>query len=121
MENEVGYILRRGPDTVRLPDVSWIAADRADAEPIPGFPEGAPALAIEVKSPTDTYAEMERKGQRWLDYGCRLVWVAYPERRTIAIYRPGQPPETLGENDTLDGGELLPGFSVPVRRIFGLP
>ena len=118
---EVGYILRRNPDTVRLPDVAWISGERAARPPLPGFPEGAPDLAVEVKSPTDTYAEMERKGQRWLEFGCRLVWVAYPERRTIAVHRPGLPPVTLGEDDTLDGGELLPGFSVPVRRIFGRP
>ena len=120
VENEVSYILRRGPDTVRLPDVSWIAANRADAD-ITGFPERAPDLAIEVKSPTNTYAEMERRGEMWLEYGCRMAWIAYPERQTIAIHRPGQPPETLGVADTLDGGELLPGFSIPVRRIFGLP
>ena len=121
VENEVGYILRRGPDTVRLPDVSWIAAHRADAEPIPGFPDGAPDLAIDVKSPTNTYAEMARRGEMWLEYGCQMAWIAYPERQTIAVHRPGQPPETLGVDDTLDGGELLPGFSIPVRRIFGLP
>ena len=119
--SSVGYILQRNPDTVRLADASWVSARRDPPEPLPGFPEGAPDLAIDVKSPTNTYAEMAGRGEMWLEYGCRLVWVAYPERRTITIYRPGHPPVTLGEDDTLDGGELLPGFSVPVRRIFGLP
>ena len=118
---EVGYILRRNPDTVRLPDVAWISGERSTRPAIPGFPDGAPDLAIDVKSPTNTYAEMERRGEMWLEYGCQMAWIAYPERQTIAVHRPGQSPETLGVDDTLDGGELLPGFSIPVRRIFGLP
>ena len=119
--SSVGYILQRNPDTVRLADVSWVSTRRDSPEAIPGFPEGAPDLAIEVKSPTNTYAEMARRGEMWLEYGCRMAWIAYPERQTIAVHRPGQAPETLGVDDTLDGGALLPGFSIPVRRIFGLP
>ena len=54
----------------------------------------------------------------WLSYGSREVWVADPERVTITVYRLYQEPVTLTEDDTLEGGDLLPGFAVPVWQLF---
>ena len=54
----------------------------------------------------------------WLSYGSQQVWVEDPERTTVTIYRPGAAPVTLGEDDTLGGGDLMPGFTTPVWRLF---
>ena len=114
---EPGYFLERDPDTVRAPDVAWIAPGRIPAG-TRGYPALAPDLAVEVKSPGNSYAELAAKAGMWLSYGSREVWVADPERVTITVYRPYQEPVTLGEDDTLEGGDLLPGFAVPVWKLF---
>ena len=114
---EPGYRLERDPDTVRAPDVAWIAPGRIPPG-TQGYPELAPDLAVEVKSPSNSYAELAAKAGMWLSYGSREVWVADPERVTITVYRPYQEPLILGEDDTLAGGDLLPGFSTPVWRLF---
>ena len=114
---EPGYFLERDPDTVRAPDVAWIAPGRIP-QGTRGYPELAPDLAVDVKSPGNSYAELAAKAGMWLSYGSREVWVADPERVTITVYRPYQEPVTLGEDDTLEGGDLLPGFAVPVWKLF---
>ena len=114
---EPGYRLERDPDTVRAPDVVWIAPGRIPAG-TQGYPELAPDLAVEVKSPGNSNQEMAAKSGMWLSYGSREVWVADPERVAITVYRPNAAPVTLGEDDVLDGGDLLPGFSVPVWQLF---
>ena len=114
---EPGYRLERDPDTVRAPDVVWIAPGRIPAG-TQGYPELAPDLAVEVKSPGNSNREMAAKARMWLSYGSREVWVADPERVAITVYRPNAAPVTLGEDDVLDGGDLLPGFSVPVWQLF---
>ena len=114
---EPGYRLERDPDTVRAPDVAWFAPGRLP-EGIQGYPELAPDLVIEVKSPSNSNPEMASKAAMWLSYGSQQVWVEDPERTTVTIYRPGADPVTLGEDDTLDGGDLLPGFTTPVWRLF---
>ena len=114
---EPGYRLERDPDTVRAPDVAWFAPGRLPPG-IQGFPELAPDLVVEVKSPSNSNPEMAAKAMMWLSYGSRQVWVEDPERVTITIFRPNTAPVTLGEDDVLDGGELLPGFSAPVWSLF---
>ncbi len=111
---EPGYRLEFAPDTVRAPDVAWIAPGRVP-EGTQGFPNLAPDLVVEVVSPGQNLAE---KAAMWLSFGSREVWVANPDPISITRYRPGQTPEVLGEDDVLDGGDLLPGFSVPVWRLF---
>ena len=111
---EPGYWLEFAPDTVRAPDVAWIAPGRIP-EGTQGFPNLAPDLVVEVVSPGQNLAE---KAATWLSFGSREVWVANPDPISITRYRPGEDPEVLGEDDVLDGGDLLPGFSVPVWRLF---
>ena len=114
---EPGYHLDFEPDTVRCPDVAWIAPGRIP-EGTQGYPNLAPDLAVEVKSPGNSNPEMAAKAWMWLSYGSQQVWVADPERSTVTIYRTGTEPQTLGEDDELTGGDLLPGFSTPVWRLF---
>ena len=114
---EPGYLLEIGPDTVRAPDVAWIAPGRI----LPGgsgYPYLAPDLAVEVKSPSNSNPEMRRKAAMWLSFGSRQVWVADPEHTTLTRYAPGVAPVVLREDDTIDGGDLLPGFTAPVWSLF---
>ena len=112
-----GYRLERNPDTVRAPDVAWFAPGRIP-QGTQGYPELAPDLAVEVKSPSNSRRELAEKAAMWLSFGSREVWVADPETVTITVYRPGVDPITLCPDDELDGGELLPGFSTPVGPLF---
>ena len=114
---EPGYLLERDPDTVRAPDVAWIAPGRIP-EGTQGYPDLAPDLAVEVKSPGNSNPEMAAKAAMWLSYGSREVWVADPERTTVTVFRPGATPVSLEEDENLDGGDLLPGFSTPVWLLF---
>ena len=114
---EPGFRLATEPDTVRAPDVAWIASGRIP-EGTQGYPELAPDLAIEVKSPSNSNAEMGEKASMWLAFGSREVWVLDPENSSVIVRRGYSPPVVLSENDVLDGGDLLPGFSVEVWRLF---
>ena len=111
---EPGYRLEVAPDTVRAPDVAWVAPGRI-APGTQGFPHLAPDLVVEVQSPRQNLTE---KALMWLHYGSREVWVAAPSRISVTRYRADAEPVTLYEDDVLDGGDLLPGFRVPVWRLF---
>ena len=117
VSGEPGYLLEIGPDTVRAPDVAWIAPGRIP-EGARGFPNLAPDLVVEVKSPGNSYAEMRRKAEMWLSFGARQVWMADPEHTAVTRYIPGGAPVVLGEDETIDGGDLLPGFTAPVWSLF---
>ena len=114
-----GYILERNPDTVRSVDIALTVEGRIPPG-TKGFPELAPDLCIEAAYTRDATARrlLADKAQMWLDHGAREVWVLNPEDTTITRYRPGMPPVTLGADDILDGGDLLPGFSIAVWQLF---
>lgn len=119
VSTEAGFVLARDPDTVRAPDVAFVTAERTAAQERPeGFFEGAPDLAVEVVSPTDAGEAIEAKVLDYLDAGTRQVWVVYPRRRTVRVVESRQVSRILGADDTLDGGDLLPGFAVRVGELF---
>lgn len=116
---ECGYVVRRNPDTVRGPDTSFVSSERLAAWDAKGpFFEGAPDLAVEVLSPSNTRREIEEKVEEYLAAGGREVWVADPATRRITVHRPGEEPRELGPEETLDGGDVLPGLTVPVADLF---
>ena len=78
----------------------------------------APDLAVEVRSPDNTLAELSVKANEYLEAGARMVWIVDPPTRTVQVMRPGRPAVTLSLDDVLDGGDVLPGFSLPVSRLF---
>ena len=118
---DTGFHLARTPDTVRAPDISFVTKERVlDVGLTTGFWPGPPDLAGEVVSPSDSMAEVQSKAQEYLRKGVRLVWVVLPEKRAVAVYRPGAPSETLSEHDVLDGGEVVPGFRYPLARLFAV-
>jgi len=73
---------------------------------------------VEVLSATDRRSAALSKCGWWLEAGTSLVWLVDPERRAVTVFTPDEPPCILGEGDTLDGGEVIPGLSVPVADIF---
>lgn len=119
MTGEPGFKLESNPDTVRAPDIAFVARDRIPADGIPkAFWRGAPDLAVEVLSPTDVRRDVDEKIEQYLRFGVKHVWFVEPSPRRITVHRPGKPPRVLYEADTLDGGDLLPGFSCPLSRLF---
>jgi Uma2 family endonuclease len=118
---ETGFKLKSNPDTVRAPDVSFIRRERVEEiGETEGFWLGAPDLAVEVNSPGDRIGEVEEKVQEWLSAGARSVWVVSPKLRVVTGYRSLTDISTLTEKDTLDGGEVVPGFQFPVAELFAL-
>lgn len=116
---ETGFKLASDPDTVRAPDVAFIRRERVGAVgDAGGYWPGAPDLAVEVISPGDTYTEVEEKIFDWLDAGTRMVMVVNPRRRLVTVYRSLAGIIILTENDTLDGGDVVPGWTLPVRDVF---
>lgn len=110
-------MLLRAPDTVLAPDVAFIAGERWPAE-TSGFVELAPDLAVEIVSPSNSPGEIERKVAIYLRAGVRSVWVVYPTERQVVVHMPSHPPAVFREGDQIDGGEVLPGLSLPVAEIF---
>jgi Uma2 family endonuclease len=117
---EAGYILRRGPDTVRGPDVSFISVMRLPPDQIPEqFISGAPDLAVEIVSPTSRWSEVEEKVEDYFAGGARLVWVVTPRERRVVVRYPDRPPRTLAVDGVLDGEDVIPGFALALREPFG--
>jgi Uma2 family endonuclease len=117
---EAGFVLRRNPDTVRGPDVSFVSHARIPRGRLPvAFIPGAPDLAVEILSPDDRPAEVADRVADYLEAGTKLVWVCDPARRAVTVHRPGLPPETVSSDGWLDGGEVLPGFLCAVWTVLG--
>jgi Uma2 family endonuclease len=117
-DSSTGYVLARGPDTVREPDVSFVCTERLERQDLDSFLEGAPDLAVEVLSPGNTAAEMREKMADYFGAGCRVVWIVDPLHRSVTVHRPDAGPAILTEDDMLMEDEVLPGFRVLVREIF---
>jgi len=119
---DTGFVTSVDPPTVRGPDIAFFAVEGAPTEEmLKGFRTGGPDLAVEVLSPSNTASEIREKVLEYLAAGTQLVWVVDPRTRTVTAYRSRDDIRLLTESDTLEGGDVLPGFTVPVARIFALP
>ena len=117
--SDSGVWLERDPDTVREPDIAFTSVDRLPlGEDLPGYAEVAPDLVVEIVSPSDSRREVYDKAQMWLHHGVRLVWVVHPDTRTVHAHHQSGAFATLGEHDSLNGMDVLPGFSCPVSAVF---
>jgi Uma2 family endonuclease len=116
---ETGFMLARNPDTIRAPDVAYVRREQvlAVGDTDDWWP-GAPDLAVEVLSPEDSYSKTREKVALWLGAGARLVLVVDPRRRIVEVHRPGMSPLELTEADAIDRGDVVPGWSLPVARLF---
>lgn len=116
---ETGFRLASDPDTVRAPDVAFVRAERVEeaGDPESYFP-GAPDLAVEVISPTDRYSDVLAKVGDYLNAGTRRVVLVDPQNRTVSVFAADGERADLTEGDVLDGGDVVPGWTLPVRDIF---
>lgn len=112
--------LRLVPDLVRIPDVSFISWDRLPDRRIPAerLPDLTPDLAVEILSEGNTPAEMDRKLHDYFSSGTRLVWYIDPRQRMVRVYTSPDDCDELSELQTLEGGAILPGFSLPLAQLF---
>jgi Uma2 family endonuclease len=116
---ETGFLLEQNPDTVRAPDVAFVRRERLEkAGPVEGYWIGAPDLAVEVLSPSDTVRRIEGKVAQWLESGSRIVWVVSPQIYTVTVYRSITEIVVLTKKDILDGSDVVPGFEIPIAEIF---
>jgi len=114
---EAGGYIMSGEDTYN-PDVGYISKERLPEEP-PREAPVPPDLAVEVKSPTDSKRKMRLKAEKYLAYGTNIVWLIFPKERMVEVYKSGEEDvENIGIDGTLDGGDILPGFTLKVRDIF---
>jgi Uma2 family endonuclease len=118
---ETGFIVERDPDSVLGADVAFISHERlAKIENPDKFGPFAPDLAVEVLSPGNRPGEITEKVALYFGAGARAVWVFNPKKRTTAVYASPTDVCILSENDTLDGGEVLPGFTLELSKLFAV-
>lgn len=127
--NNLGFLFpadgmfRFKPKMVREPDICFVPWERV---PPVGFPNRTidsviPTLAVESLSPSNTRKEMILKREVYFQAGVELVWMVDPDSETVEVYTSESDFTKLTHTDSLDGGTVLPGFSLPVARIFTLP
>ncbi len=114
---DTGFKIRSDPDTVRAPDLAFIGRDRVLRIPDRGYAELAPDTVSEVLSPDDTPGEVLAKVADWLDAGTRLVWIIDPKRVEAHVYRDDGSLSILDASESLDGEQVLPGFTCSLREI----
>jgi len=112
---ETGYQL--SPETVRIPDVSFVLADRMREIDLDSRIQGAPALAIEVVSPTDLAEDLTQKVKQYLAAGSKAVWVFYPKTREVQVFRADGGSFFRREHETLEDPDLLPCFSLDLKAV----
>jgi Uma2 family endonuclease len=105
---------------VRMPDVAFISWDRIPGRKRPKkpVPHLTPDLAVEVLSTSNTPAEIRRKLGEYFHAGVRLVWVVDPKKRTVRVYTSADRSVLLREGQSLDGGDVLPGFTLSLKDLF---
>jgi len=113
-------MMRLFPGLIRIPDVAFVSWGRVPGgvfpkEPVPDL---VPDLAVEVLGENNTAREMERKRTEYFAAGVRLLWIVDPTVRTVEVWTSLESSKKLSAADTLDGGEVLPGFTLPLRSLF---
>ncbi len=117
---DTGFLLGREPDTLVGPDLAAVRVERLPADfPRRTYVDLAPDFVIEILSPSERPAQLNRKVQQYLDAGVRLIWLVDPARRTITAHSPDQPPSVVEVEAEIDGGDVLPGFRLALADLFG--
>ncbi len=116
-----GFILFPGKQRVRGPDEALVSNEKIAKFPPPkrGYWRVVPDLVVEVVSPEDRASDIADKVADYAEAGVRLTWVVYPIRQQIYVHRPGERVEIIGPDGTLDGGDVLPGFQLPLSELWG--
>jgi Uma2 family endonuclease len=109
------YILANKQELI--PDVGYISKERMPVIPVREALV-APDMAVEVKSPTDSKREMRRKAELYLAHGTKIVWLVFPDTQIVEVYMADRDVIEVGIDGVLDGGDVLPGFTLAVRALF---
>jgi Uma2 family endonuclease len=118
---ETGFLVETDPDTVVGADAAFVSRERlATVETFEKFFPFAPDLAVEVLSPSNTVQEIDEKVNFYFAAGSRAVWVFNPKRRTVAVYRSPFDVRILSEQETLEGGDVLPQFRLELAKLFAI-
>ncbi|MDQ3694175.1 MAG: Uma2 family endonuclease [Chloroflexota bacterium] len=116
---DAGFILAEDPLLLRAPDVSFVRTERLPPDHDDGgYLHVAPDLAVEIISKFDRPVAVLAKAVSWLEAGVSLVWVVAPASQTVTVISTERDPRTLTVDETLDGGAIVPGFTLPLRDIF---
>jgi Uma2 family endonuclease len=114
----VGFVLSEMPATVRGPDLAIVRRERLGELHAAGFVIGAPEIAIEIVSPSNTRRQLAEKTRDYLDAGAECVWLVDPAARTVTVQRGRRRIVTLAAGDVLTGGRVVPGLALPIAAIF---
>jgi Uma2 family endonuclease len=117
--DNTGFLLPGLGDTVRSPDVAFVAAAPLPQQGIgSGWLAVSPDLVVEILSPNETASELEEKVRDYHTAGTRLFWIVDPALRVVSVRNASAPERWVREGDALDGGNVLPGFTIPVAKLF---
>ena len=119
LDSSTAFKMKNG--NKRSPNISFFAKERLQGitELPTGFLEGAPDLAVEVLSPGNTVEEIHEKLVEYFENGARLAWVIHPTEHYLLVYRSAvEPDRLLKSTDSLDGEDVIPGFTLPVADLF---
>ena len=123
LETPIGYVTGAdgryviSDEDTFMPDVGYISKARMPERPAREAPI-PPDLAVEVKSPTNSKRELRMKAERYLQFGTKMVWLVFPDEQEVEVYVPDKDVMTVRIDGVLNGGDVLPGFQLPVRKIF---
>jgi len=116
---ETGFYIFQNPDTVRAPDSAFVGNEKLAKYGISkGYFPDAPDLAVEVVSPNDKKKDVEDKIQDYLKAGVKLIWIIYPQKQFVAVYRQSKIVSILFETDELEGEDVIPNFRLPLEKVF---
>lgn len=119
--NDTGLVLKRNPDTVRGPDVMLFLTRKSFDQASRGHVETVPDLVVEVFSPSVKPGRLAKRVAEYHQRGVPLVWVVFPDERTVTVYPPNELLTSLEETDDLTGNGVLPEFRCRAADLFALP
>jgi Uma2 family endonuclease len=121
VSGEAGFRLARNPDTTVGIDVAFVSKEVLESIPDASvFIEGAPVLAVEVLSPSDTQGDIKAKLKIYHDAGVPVVWIVNTDLRTVLVIRHSQKPKMYSEGEELTCDPELPGLRMPITKVFPL-
>ncbi|HEY2159397.1 MAG TPA: Uma2 family endonuclease [Isosphaeraceae bacterium] len=121
VEFELLFLIDRSRDLKRRPDVAFVSRERWPLErraPRRDAWDVVPDLMIEVVSPSNSASEVVEKIEDYFRAGARLVWIVYPVQGVVHVFETPETAHVLRRNDALDGGDVLPGFRLPLATLF---
>ncbi len=117
---ESGFRSEFDPGLVLRPDVAFLTHARAQLIRGRGLSPVMPDLAVEIASPSDTRTAMREKAELYLRNGTRLVWLVFPDEERVEVHSNSGERQSLGADDSLSGGDVLPGFELELQQLFSL-